>query len=153
MSVWPFLLSLALALRLAKVTVDVFGWANGSKELSTRSVECGPRMLSRGYFPLALGAADIVENQFDPVFYGNYTMASGLGAWATSTLYALNDPRMAGFSSAVKRGTSSAVAGGPVVTAFNTTIVDGTARWLFIGSTTSKGIFRAWPNLRLTWFR
>jgi hypothetical protein len=61
-------------------------------------------MLSRGYFPLALGAADIVENQFDPVFYGNYTMASGLGAWATSTLYALNDPRMAGFSSAVKRG-------------------------------------------------
>lgn len=88
------------------------------------------------------GGDMIICNQLDPIFWGNYTATSGFTAWAQSTVYALNDVRSAngGFFVCTVAGTSSNTGTGPVITAFNTTIVDGTVHWLFICSTTSRGV-------------
>jgi hypothetical protein len=98
----------------------------------------GPYILSS-----AAGGGDmIVCNQFDPVFYGNYIYSSGFGAWAQSTVYALNQVRSAngGFFVCSQAGTSAGAGTGPVVSPFGTQITDGTAKWLFITATGSAGI-------------
>ncbi len=99
------------------------------------------------YGPTGLASSNgggdyIINNQFDPVFYGAYTSASGFGAWAQSTSYSLNAVRSAngGFFVCSQAGTSAAVGTGPAITAFNTQITDGTAKWFFICASTSYGI-------------
>ncbi len=123
---------------------DVFSGLNLS--VGTNFLVSGVKLLNiYGAFGINVpsgGGNCIVDNQLDPVFYGAYTMTSGFGAWATGTVYALNAVRSAngGFYVCTQAGTSAGAGGGPVITAFGTTIVDNTVRWLFICSTTAIGL-------------
>lgn len=88
------------------------------------------------------GGEYIVDNQLDQNIYGTaYTFSSGFGAWAASTAYTAGQVVFAngGWFVCAVSGTST-TGSGPVISAFNTQITDGTAKWYFNSATNSAGV-------------
>jgi len=85
------------------------------------------------------GGCYIINNQFDPQFYGaTYSMSSGFGAWTTSHTYSTGAvvSNGGGWFVCSAGGMSASTGSGPPITKFNTPITDGAATWYYVGLTT-----------------